>query len=181
MKKLVFLTLNFLFISCLAISQEKEQAKETESYTAPAPLNDDLMDWMIGEWKGKMVSPMGETEEWFKYEYTLENQFLMMSATSKMGADWDYKGNGAITFKPESKEVMGYWIDNMRGMYKGKGEREGDMVKMTWYGPQGNATRITKKLGNDKLMIISQSKDADGNTIEGKGEFTRIKDLTSEQ
>lgn len=181
MKKLVYFTLIFLFISCLAISQEKEQAKETESYTAPAPLNDDLMAWMIGEWKGKMVGPMGETEEWLKYEYTLEKQFLMVSATSKMGADWEYEGYGAITLKPESMEMMGYWIDNIRGMYKGKGMREGDMIKMTWYGPQGKATRMTKKLGNDKFVVIAHSTDPKGNPIESKGEFTRIKDLTSEQ
>ena len=78
-------------------------------------------------------------------------------------------------------EMMGYWIDNMRGMYKGKGMREGDMIKMTWYGPQGKATRMTKKLGNDKFVVIAQSTDPKGNPIESKGEFTRIKDLTSEQ
>ena len=183
MKKLDYLTMIFLFISCTVVSQaqEKEQAKETDSYAAPAPLNDDLMDWMIGEWRGKMNGPMGETDEWLKYEYTLENQFLMVSATSKMGDNWDYKGNGAITLKPESKEMMGYWIDNMRGMYKGKGMREDNMVKMIWYGPQGKATRITKKSGNDKFIVIAQSTDAEGNPIESKGEFTRIKDLTSEQ
>lgn len=181
MKKLFILTLVFLFISCLAISQEKEQVEETESYAAPAPLEDDLMNWMIGEWKGKTVAPWGETEEWLKYEYMLGNQFLMVSATSKMGTEWDYEGNGAITMKPESVEVMGYWVDNMRGMYKGKGMREGDMLKMTWYGPKGNETRITRKLGPDKFMVIGQSKDADGNIVESKGEFIRIKDLTSEE
>lgn len=181
MKRLLFLTLSFLFISSLVISQEKDQAKETESYTAPTPLDDDLMNWMIGEWKGKMTGPMGETDEWLKYEFMLGNQFLMVSATSKMGENWNYEGNGALTLKPESAEVMGYWVDNMRGMYKGKGMKEGEMIKMTWYGPEGSATRITKKLGNDKFVVISQSKDAEGNPVESKGEFTRVKDLTSEE
>ncbi|MDN5210649.1 hypothetical protein QQ020_01280 [Fulvivirgaceae bacterium BMA12] len=180
MKKLFFATLTLVFLSFAAIAQEKEATTESASYSAPAPLNDDLMEWMIGEWKGKMVGPMGESEEWLKYEYGLGDQFLMVSATSSMG-EFNYKGTGAITLKPESEEVVGYWIDNMRGMYKGKGMREGDMVKMTWYGPNGNATRITKKEGNDKFTVISHSPGADGNTIESKGEFTRIKDLTSDE
>lgn len=180
MKKLFLLILIMLFATVILVAQDEKKVSEAESYKVPAPLNDEIMNWLIGEWQGKMTTPMGETNEWIKYEYTLNNQFIMMTGTAT-NDQMAYEGNGAISLKPNSKEAMGYWIDNMRGMYKGKGSRDNDMLKMTWYGEAGSTTRIIKKLGSNKFMLISQSPGEDGKIFEGKGEFTRLKDLTSDE
>ncbi len=166
----------------------------------PKPLNDDLCAWMVGEWEGWTTSPMGKMKDWAKYEWGLDKQFVLSQYTGQMAAmtadqkkkavemsgmsmeDFDkmmkmgYKGRGPITINPSTGDFMGYWFDNMRGIYKGTGKRDGNKLTMTWEGgAMGTEVRTTEKISDDKMVVTFKSTDPKGNVSEGKSELTRKK------
>ena len=187
-------------LSLPVLAQEQEKPKEAApSMAPPSALADDMCAWMIGEWEGWTESPMGKAKEWDKFEWGLDNQFVIMHATSKttemseeqkakvmeaysMSKDdvekmiqMTYKGMGPLTMNPATGEYMGYWFDNWRGVYKGTGKREGNKVSVTWEGPMGKETRTTEKVDDNTMVIFIQSTDPMGNVTEAKTELTRMK------
>jgi hypothetical protein len=201
MKRSILLLLAVLVISALPLlAQEKEKPKEAApSMAPPTALTDDMCAWMIGEWEGWTDSPMGKSQEWDKYEWGLDSQFVIMTTTSKATEmteeqkakametygmskedvekmmQMTYKGMGPLTINPATGEYMGYWFDNWRGVYKGTGNRDGDKVTMTWEGPMGKETRTTEKVGDDKMVISIESTDMKGNVTKATTELTRKK------
>ena len=201
MKKiaLLFFTM-LLFVALPSLAQEKEKSKEAApSMAPPKPLSDDLCAWMVGEWEGSTTSPMGKSKDWEKVEWGLDKQFVLTQYTSQMvdmtdeqktkaaqqmgmsRADLEkmmkmpYKGRGPLTINPATGEYVGYWFDNMRGIYKGSGKREGNKVSMTWEGPMGTEVRTVEKVSDDKMVITFKSTDPKGNVHEGKTELMRKK------
>lgn len=144
----------------------------------PAPLADEMMSWLVGEWEGTFEGPMGTSEEWIKYSFGLDKQFLFIEATSAAG-EMNYHGMGAITVDAQG-EVVGDWIDNMRGRYEGAGAKEGNIVTMEWDGTMGKSTRITEKLDDNKFKVTVKMPGPDGTMGEYTGEFTR-KEMMSEK
>lgn len=165
----------------------------------PAPLEDDLCKWMVGEWEGWSTSPMGKSQDWQKVEWGLDNQFVVMHYKSKTSEvneeamkawaesmkmskeDMDkmkemaYKGMGTLTVNPQNGEFVGYWFDNWRGTYKGTGKREGNKITMQWEGTMGTSERTIEKVSDDKMVWTFKEKDASGNLMEGRTELTRKK------
>lgn len=147
-----------------------------ETPAPPKPLDDDMIKWMVGEWVGWSESPMGKTKEWMSCQIGLDGQFLLMSGKSEAGG-MVYKGMGVMTINPKTGEHVGLWIDNMRGMYKGKGKREGNKTIMEWVGTMGKSTRITEKINEDKFAVTVKAPGPDGKMATMKAEYTRIKKM----
>jgi hypothetical protein len=201
MKKSLLLVVTVLVLFSLPLlAQEQEKPKEAApSMAPPSALADDMCAWMIGEWEGWTESPMGKAKEWDKFEWGLDNQFVIMHATSKttemseeqkkkvMEAysmskedvekmiEMTYKGMGTMTINPATGEYIGYWFDNWRGVYRGAGTRDGNKVSVTWEGPMGKETRTTEKVDENKMVISIKSTDPTGTVMEAKTELTRMK------
>jgi hypothetical protein len=86
-----------------------------------------------------------------------------------------YHGNGAMTVDRESGKIVGYWIDSMRGMYKGEGTREGNKVTLVWKGKDGTYKETMEKVSEDKIVSQFSFTDTQGKLAdEGKSEMTRV-------
>lgn len=184
-----------------AIAQKNEKPAEPAAPAGPPkPLDDEMSHWMVGSWKGMSESNLGTAEETEKCELSLDKQFIVMHLTShftKLNPDYlkpmaagmkisereaekmmkrtRYKGIGVLTIDPTTGEYNGYWFDNWRGTYKGKGKLEGDKVTMTWDGPMGSSTRTIEKDENDHLVQKFEEKDMNGGIVEGKSVYSRAK------
>jgi hypothetical protein len=201
MKRTLLLVAALLVLFSLPVlAQEKEKPQEAApSMAPPSALSDDMCAWMIGEWEGWSTSSMGKQQEWDKFEWGLDNQFVIMHATSKTAEmteeqkkkameaygmskedlekmmQMTYKGAGPITIDPATGDFIGYWFDNWRGVYKATGKREGNKVTMTWEGQMGKETRTTEKVDENTMVILIKSTDPKGNVMEAKTELTRKK------
>ncbi|NIM17421.1 MAG: DUF1579 domain-containing protein [Candidatus Aminicenantes bacterium] len=142
--------------------------------TPPKPLDTPIIRWMLGEWEGWMNSPMGKSQEWMACSMGLNDQFMLIEGSSKAGTI-KYHGMGAVTVDPKTGDSVGYWIDNYRGMFEGKGKEEGNKVVMEWSGNMGKSTRIMEKIGPDKMKITVKMPGPDGKIVAVSGEMTRIK------
>lgn len=175
MKKLsILLVVLLVCITMPLMAQEEKAKKEKPAMPAPPqPLGEDWA-WMVGEWEGWTESPMGKSKEWEKVSFGLDRQFLMVQATSEMNGML-YKGTGATTINPKTGELVGYWIDNFRGMYEGKGKGDANKFSMIWVGPMGKSTRITEKVSDDNYTITVKSTGPEGKEMEAKTVMTRKK------
>jgi len=182
MKKLLLLLLALsICLSLPLLAQEKETEKKemsAEEMMPPQPLDDEWSIWMVGEWEGWSQSAQGKTQDWEKISMALGGQFLFAESKTVMGA-MTYKGMGATTIHPQTGEVVGYWIDNWRGMYKGKGTREGSKLTMEWHGPTGTYKRTMEKVGDDKYTATWSYSDPSGNHSEGTSEMTKKPMMTN--
>lgn len=144
----------------------------------PPPLDSDLAEWFVGEWEGRSEGPMGEAREWRKYELGLGGQYLLIHAKSVHGDDEGgecmiYEGLGGMTKGPEGHWV-GFWVDNMRGMYKGRGRREEDRIHMAWEGPNGVAHRVMEKVDDNTYEARSKMVSPDGHEMVEKLRLHRV-------
>ena len=163
------------------MAQEKEKAEGGMADMAPPePLNDDWHEWMVGEWEGWSESEKGKTTEWLKCDMGLNGQFLFLATKSEMG-EMTREGRGASTIDPESGAFVGYWVDNFRGMYEGKGKRADNKVTTTWEGNHGTYKETVEKVGADKFTSTYSFTDANGKITKGKLEMTRIKKMTDKK
>ncbi|MEE4310632.1 MAG: hypothetical protein V2J62_02075 [candidate division KSB1 bacterium] len=155
---------------------EKEEVAEkrevTEEQAIPEPLGTEW-DWMIGEWEGMVESPMGTSKEWEKVKYSLDRQFIVIHTKSDYG-NMIYQGTGYMTSEPGSDKLIGFWFDNMRGIYKGSGKKEGNTSTMTWSGKGNRSTRYMEKLSDDKYSLTVKWDGPDGKMMEAKGEYNKI-------
>lgn len=151
---------------------DKKEMTEHAEMAPPPALDDDLCKWLVGEWEGWSEGPKGKHSEWEKIEMGLNGQVLLREAVSKTN-DGEYAGMGGMTINAESGEFMGYWMDNHRGMYQGKGKREGDKLTMEWQGYQGTYTNVLEKVDENTYTATWSFTDAGGNTMEGKSEMKR--------
>ncbi len=153
----------------------------------PGPLEDDLCKWMIGKWEGTTESSMGKSNDEMEVDWDLEHQFVNMHFSSKVAetdpakleamakamgmtkeqVQMPYKGQGFMTMNPQTKEFISYWFDSMRGMYQGKGKREGDKITTNWESPMGTEVRTIEKAGEDKMVMTFEGKDPQGNVMKG--------------
>jgi hypothetical protein len=208
MKRLsiVLLVVMISMTSC-AINQRKETAKESKpSAFLPKPLDNNWSKWILGEWEGSGESDAGKGKGRTKIELGLNGQFLIMKGEAevseitpeqkqylkeKMNAsDEDiekfksstFKGLEIRTIDPKTGEVIGYLFDSLRCIAKGTGkwEENKEIMKWQWSGTgQGTSSiRITEKVSNDKLIITEKYTMPNGNTMEDKGQMTRVKTTT---
>lgn len=175
-----FFVVLFALLACMVMPLIAQEKKEMPAMPAPpAPLEDDFLNWMVGEWKGWTDSPMGKSEDWMRCEMGMGGQFLILEfkADGPMGR---YVGGGAFTLNQEGG-IEALWIDSFRDMAKGNGTREGDVMTMHWESKMGKGTRITTKVSNDKLAFTSTWEMPDGTKMESKSEMARVEAMTEKK
>ncbi len=177
-KSFIVLLALMVCIAMPLMAQEKEMAKkEMPAMPAPpAPLDDDYMKWMVGEWKGWSENTMGKSEVSMKCNMNFGGQFMMIEYKAE-GPMGQFTGGAAMTLNEEGG-IDGFWVDSMRDMAKGKGTRDGDVMTMHWESKMGKGTRITKKVSDDKYVVTSKWEMPNGMVMEGKEEMTRVKEMT---
>ena len=146
----------------------------------PPPLDSDLAEWFVGEWEGHSEGPMGKAKQWRSFKLGLGGQYLLIHAKSmhgdgegEGGEGMMYEGMGSMTKGPEGHWV-GFWIDNMRGMYKGRGRREEDRLHMAWEGPMGVAHRMMRKVDENTYEAVSKMVSPDGHEMVEKLRLQRV-------
>jgi hypothetical protein len=168
------LPITLLLALCLAIPlmAGDEKAAGEMPMAPPAPLDESVFGWMVGEWEGWSESPMGKSEDWMTCRMGLGGQFLIMEYKSKtpMG---DYEGFGMLTMQGD--EVRGHWFDNGRSMSEGSGTIDGTKTTITWTSQMGTSTRITDLV--DGKMVATMKMEMGGQKMEGRSEMTRVKHM----
>ena len=180
MRKLFVVLLALLVCVAMPLmAQEKEMNKKEMPAMPepPAPLNDDFMNWMQGEWKGWSENAMGKSEDWMKCEMGFGGQFVTIHYKSEGGPMGPYDGGGAMTLD-EKGGIIGIWLDSFRDIANGKGTREGNVMTMHWESKMGKYSRTTEKVSDDKLVATDKWEMPDGTVMEGKTELTRVKKMT---
>ena len=170
MNKFSLLFLIFIFIMTISVfAQEEENGMQM---TPPPPLNDELMNWMVGEWEGYSISEMGKSKDKLIYKMDFGGQFLIMHyAAEREGSVMT--GMGMITHTDDGK-YAGYWIDSWRTMSEGIGNRQGDFSTMEWSTPMGVYVRKTERVNENTMKVFGLMKDADGTEIHSEGEYKRV-------
>jgi len=136
----------------------------------PPPLQEDLYNWMAGEWEGTTESTMGKAVDEMKVDWDLEHQFLDFHYKQKLDegtAARVYKSRGMMTVHPQTKEYLSYWFGSFRDISTGKGTRAGNKITMTWEGGAGPQTRTIEKAADDKLVITFNGVGLDGKEMSG--------------
>ncbi|MCP5105293.1 MAG: DUF1579 domain-containing protein [bacterium] len=174
MKKIIVMMLVVLVFIVMPVLAQEAKKDAPPSFAPPQPLDNALMKWMVGDWEGSMNGPMGPSKEWLGYKFGMGGQFLFMEGGTKTGA-MNYKGIGALTINAKTGVVEGYWIDNFRGMYHGKGKIEGNKNIMKWDGTMGKSLRIVEKVSENKMVVSVTMAGPDGKDQTFKGELTRVK------
>jgi len=152
---LLFILCNLFSVSTFA--QKAEEIKqETNTGAPPKPLDDEWYKWMIGEWSGTSESNVGTAKEWQQCEWACDNQYVVIHYTNelikpneeyvkksaatmgmseseveKMFMEMKYSAIGMMTKDAATGEYVGYWFDNFRGAYTGRGKTDGKKILMT--------------------------------------------------
>jgi len=166
----------------------------------PPPLADDWSKWIVGEWEGAGESDTGQGRGVERIEFALNGQFLVCRGEARITeispeqADYlkknmhasdeeierfkraGYQSLQLFTIDQTTGEVIGYLFDSLRCRATGRGKREGGREIMEWEWATGHkSTRITERLGDDKMAVIQRTPMPDGSVMEEKGESTRRK------
>jgi hypothetical protein len=202
MKRTLFImfVLFAVLTALLLVAQEKETITDKASPLGNInPAQDEVWQWMIGEWEGWTESPMGKSEDWMKFEWDLNNQFLVTQVKStitepnsemlnqiaqaqnqpleqvKEKITAPYLGKGYATYDYKTGEITGYWFDSYRGIYKVAEKRDGNKITMRMEELNGNIIieRTAEKVSEDKMVGTFKNTLPDGNIIDGKFEATR--------
>jgi len=161
----------------------------------PAPLADDWTRWIVGDWEGAAKSDSGLGTAFVHIETGLSGQFLIIRSEAKiieLESDYlkkhmnasdeeierfkrsGYQALELYTVDPQTGDVIGFLFDNLRCIATGKGRREGFRETIEWEWRSGHkSTRITERVGGNKLVGIERTLNADGSIMEDRGELTR--------
>jgi hypothetical protein len=84
-----------------------------------------------------------------------------------------YRSQLFVDRSPVRSSVL---FDSLRCIAKGRGRCEGNREIMEWEWATGHkSTRITEKLGEDRMRVIQRTPMPDGSVMEEMGESTRRK------
>ncbi len=168
---------------------------DTRTMFFPLPITDDWTRWITGEWEGGGEGQAGKGKGTVRFEMALGGQFLIARGESEItGLDPEYLKKHMhatdaeverfsragyhmleiYTIEQQTGDVLGYLFDSLRCIATGRGKREGfrETVDWTWQNGQ-KSTRITERVGPDKMRIIERTGNPDGTVMEDKGEMTR--------
>jgi hypothetical protein len=205
MKRLsILLFVVMVSLSSYAISEKKETAKKSGSYSfQPKSLDDDWNKWLVGRWEGLAESDAGTAKLTVNIDLGLNGQFLIMKGESKIteisdeqgrylkdtlgASDEDIERYRSSTFRnlqlytidQKTGEVVGYLFDSMRCIAEGRGRRQGNKETIEWKW-SGNAqgaisVSITKKINDNKFTYNHKYILPNGKKMEDKIEMTRKK------
>jgi hypothetical protein len=190
-----------MMVSCTASPEGTTATESTTDLFQPKPLDDEWSRWIVGQWEG---SAEGDPRQKWSgtFETGLNGQFLMYRSDADLatmppeqaqllkehaGASNEdierfkslpYRALEVYTIDPRNGEVVGYLFDSLRCVAAGRGKLAGNTQTIHWEWSvcgQGTSTRITEKVGEDKLLITETNTWQDGTTSEGKGVMVRRK------
>lgn len=166
----------------------------------PAPLEDEWTRWMIGEWEGAGESEAGAGLGVVRIEPALNGQFLFATGTARVtemtpeqvqylrdqmhASDEEierfksspYTSLEIFTIDQQTGDVLAYMFDSLRCIATGRGRREGNKETIEWQYITGHkCTRITERLGDDRMAVIQRTTMPDGSILTEKGESIRRK------
>ena len=71
--------------------------------------------------------------------------------------------------------MIAFLFDNLRCVAQGKGTRDDNKEIVAWEWRSGHkSTRITERVGDDRMTVTEQTPFPDGSVMEDKGEMVRI-------
>jgi hypothetical protein len=159
MKKIFGLLLAIFFIlPLLSVAQ------------APDPINDDLLQSLIGDWEGWWERHDGKHKTWMKRAVAVDGQYYLVEA--ELGFQYPYRGMGTWTKDPDTGEWLGHWFDNYRRHHTGRGVREGNKLIMVWTS-WGGHTRIIEKINDYKMTLTVLRPGPNGKSLKEVGTYTR--------
>jgi hypothetical protein len=170
---------------------------EVSAMFFPPPLSDEWTAWIVGQWEGEGTGDAGKGRGTVRFEVALAGQFLIARGEAQItGLDPDYlkkhmhatddeierfRGSGyhsleIYSIDQQSGEVIGYLFDSLRCVAMGRGTRQGDRETVEWQWQTGQkSTRITERMGIDRMRVIERTPQADGSVMEDTGWMTRVK------
>ncbi len=162
----------------------------------PLPLTDDWTKWIVGDWEGAGAGQGGGGHGTAHFELALSGQFLICrgdSVITELDPEYlkshlhatdaeierfrraGYQMLEIYTIDQNTGEVIGFLFDNLRCVATARGKREGNKEIMNWEWQSGHkSTRVTEKVGPDKMRLTERTPLADGSVMEDKGEMTRV-------
>jgi hypothetical protein len=195
---LLAVALSIVLSSCSAPVKTTTEVKRP--MFLPPPLADDWSKWIVGEWEGSGESDTGQGKGIERIEFALNGQFLIcrgqarITEISSEQADYlkknmhasddeierfkreGYESLQLFTIDQTTGEVVGYLFDSLRCIAIGRGKREDNREIMEWEWATGHkTTRITERMGDDKMVVIQRTPMPDGSVMEEKGESIRRK------
>jgi hypothetical protein len=167
-----------------------------QSQFYPHPLADEWTQWILGEWQGEGEGNAGSGRGKTRFELALGGQFLIARGEAEItGLDPEflkkqmkatdaeierfqrsgYQSLEFYTLDPASGQVIGYLFDNLRCVATGVGHRANGKEIMEWQWRTGHqSTRITERVGRDRIRIVERTPLPDGSVMEDRGEMRRI-------
>jgi hypothetical protein len=185
-------------ISLPLMSWEQDSGKGSKRpMFLPKPLDDDWIQWIVGQWHGTGDSTAGKGTGTMTVELGLNGQFLIITGQAEikeLDADYlkknmnasdeeierfknsPYKSLEIYTLDQKTREVVGHLFDSLRCIAQGRGKREGNRETIEWQWANGQkSTRITERVSDDKMAVIERTPMPDGSIMEDKGEMIRSK------
>jgi hypothetical protein len=108
-------------------------------------------------------------------DYLRRNMHAADEEIARFGRD-GHQSLQLFTVDQTTGEVVGYLFDSLRCIATGRGKREGNQEVMEWQWANGHKrTRITERLGDDRMRVTQRAPMPDGSVIEEKGESIRRK------
>ena len=151
---------------------------------------------MVGEWEISGESDTGKGRGTTRIELALSGQFLVirgaaeitelnpeylkqhLHATDEEIARFRRSGYEALeiyTIDQKTGEVLGFLFDNLRCIATGRGRREGSKETVQWeWQTEHKSTRITERVGADRMRVTERTPNPDCSVMEDKGEMVRI-------
>ena len=174
--------------------------KKGHTMFLPPPLEDEWTKWLIGEWEGAGESEAGTGFGVVRIEPALNGQFIFATGTARVteitpeqvqylrdqmhASDAEierfktspYTSLEIFTIDQETGDVLAYMFDSLRCIATGRGKRQGDRETIEWMYITGHkCTRVTERLGDDRMAVIQKTIMPDGSIFTEKGESVRRK------
>ena len=162
----------------------------------PPSLDDEWTRWIQGEWEGTGESNAGRGRGTAIFELALSGQFLIqrgraeiteldpvylkqhMHASDEEIARFQRQGYESLevyTVDPVTGDILGFLFDNLRCVATGRGRREGRRETIEWQWRTGHrSTRITERAGDDRMVVIEETRQEDGSVMRDRGEMVRV-------
>jgi len=179
-----------------ADSRKDAPSEAKKAMFMPPPLTDDWTKWIVGDWEGTGESDSGKGSGSVHIELALSGQFLICRGEAKiteLNPDYlkkhmhatdeeitrfrqsGYQSLEIYTLDQQTGEVIAFLFDNLRCLAQGKGTRGQGRETVNWEWHTGHkSTRITERVGNDRLVVIERTPNPDGSVMEDKGEMVRV-------
>lgn len=169
----------------------------------PQPLDDEWIQWIVGEWEGWGESDSGKEFGHMLVHLSLNGQFVVYeydACITEISEDHEtilmehlhaakeeieryqdatFRSFEISTLDPKSGGVLGYLFDSLRCIATGGGWRKDnkEIIEWRWHdrGGKVSSRRITEKLSRDELRITEKFNLADGTTFGSRTEMFRIK------